>query len=95
MSEVRVIKRGNYWQYLFESAKVDGKRQRITKSGFATKGSAYKAGVEAMNEYCRTGVKYEPSRESVADMLDEWLASYGANNLKMTTQRGYKKRLNI
>ena len=36
MAEVRAIKRGKKWQYIFEIAKVGGKRQRISKSGFDT-----------------------------------------------------------
>ena len=47
MAEVRAIKRGKKWQYIFEIAKVGGKRQRISKSGFDTKGAALEAGTKA------------------------------------------------
>jgi len=41
---INIRKRGNVYQYSFEIAKVDGKRRQITKSGFATKKEAQKAG---------------------------------------------------
>lgn len=34
---VSVRKRGNVYQYQFDIAPVDGKRKRVTKSGFKTK----------------------------------------------------------
>lgn len=37
MSELRLRRRGPYWQYSFEGARIDGKRQAISKSGFRTK----------------------------------------------------------
>ena len=37
MSEITVRKRGKYWEYSFEGAKIKGKRKRISKSGFRTK----------------------------------------------------------
>ena len=47
---INIRKRGKVYQYSFEIAKVDGKRRQITKSGFATKSEAQKAGVIAYNE---------------------------------------------
>ena len=32
MSEITVRKRGKYWEYSFEGAKIKGKRKRISKS---------------------------------------------------------------
>ena len=34
MSNVTIQKRGNFYQYKFEIAKVDGKRKFLSKSGF-------------------------------------------------------------
>lgn len=34
---ISVRKRGNVYEYSFEVAKVNGKRKRISKSGFETK----------------------------------------------------------
>ncbi len=37
MSNVTIQKRGNFYQYKFEIAKVDEKRKFLSKSGFKTK----------------------------------------------------------
>lgn len=56
MSEVNVRKRENgKWQYYFEGAKINGKRKKITKSGFKTKKEALEAGTKALNEYNNAG----------------------------------------
>ena len=51
MARVTCMKRGNYWQYRFEGAKIGGKRKRFTKGGFATKKEAMQAGTKALAEY--------------------------------------------
>ena len=51
MSNLRFRKRGSYWEYSFEAARISGKRQTISKSGFRTKGEASAAGAKAMAEY--------------------------------------------
>ena len=55
MSNVTIQKRGNFYQYKFEIAKVDGKRKFLSKSGFKTKSEAEKEGVIAYNDYLNTG----------------------------------------
>ena len=40
MSNVTIQKRGKYYQYKFEIARVDGKRKFLSKSGFKTKSEA-------------------------------------------------------
>lgn len=49
MADINTRKRGTKWQYYFEAAKIDGKRQRISKSGFDTKKEALAAGKQADN----------------------------------------------
>ena len=61
MAEVTTRKRGNKWEYRFEAAKIGGKRNQITKSGFKTKKEALEAGVKALAEYNNTGVSFAPS----------------------------------
>ena len=39
------------YEYRFEAAAVDGKRKWITKSGFATKAEARRAGLLAQQQY--------------------------------------------
>ena len=42
MSNVTIQKRGKFYQYKFEIAKIDGKRKFLSKSGFKTKSEAEK-----------------------------------------------------
>lgn len=44
MSRVNVRKRGNVYEFNFDVAKIEGKRKRITKSGFKTKAEVPKQG---------------------------------------------------
>lgn len=93
MSNVRTRKRGKYWEYEFDTAKIAGKRNRISKSGFKTKSEAVAAGAEAMAEYNSSGIKFAPAEMSYADFLDYWIESYCSIALKKTTLENYKKRI--
>ena len=44
---VNVRKRGNVYEYNFDVVKIEGKRKRISKSGFKTKAEALKQGTIA------------------------------------------------
>lgn len=72
MGELRTRKRGKYWEYSFEGAKIEGKRKPVSKSGFRTKAEAIAAGTQAKAEYDNTGRSFTPSDVSVADYLDYW-----------------------
>lgn len=95
MSELRVEKRGNKWQYRFEIAKSDGKRKRISKSGFDTKKAAIEAGTKAKAEYDNAGTITTNTEISVHDYLQLWLQQYCKINLKLTTYEGYKKKIRL
>lgn len=82
---INIRKRGKVYQYSFEIAKVDGKRRQITKSGFATKSEAQKAGVIAYNEYMNNGKIFNSSNMSYADYLEYWISTYANLNLKYST----------
>ena len=90
MSNVTIQKRGKYYQYKFEVAKVDGKRKFINKSGFATKDEAIKAGNIAYTEYLNTGLVFKEKEISFSDYLDYWYENYCEVNLKYNTRRTYK-----
>ncbi len=77
------------WEYRFEAAKIDGKRQSISKAGFKTKKDAEIAGTKAMAEYNNAGLKFEPSEMSYADFLDYWFDNYAKMRCKYNTQLGY------
>lgn len=89
MATLNVTKRGDKWQYRFETASVDGKRKRVSKSGFKTKKEAVEAGTRALAEYNESGQTFNLSSISVADYLDSWIDSYCKMNLKYNTQLGY------
>lgn len=90
MAQVNVTKRGNYYQYQFEIAKVDGKRKFKNKSGFKSKQEAYEAGMRAYNEYINTGHTFKPSTISYSDYLDYWMKTYCEINLRYNTIQAYK-----
>ncbi len=89
MSNVTIQKRGKYYQYKFEIARVDGKRKFLSKSGFKTKAEAEKEGIIAYNAYINTGHDFEPSDMSYSDLLDYWIQNYCYINLKYHTIEAY------
>lgn len=82
-------KRGTSWEYRFESAKVNGKRKYISKSGFRTQKEALAAGTQALAEYQNGGLTFSPSEISVADYMQVWLEKYVDVNLRHKTKLGY------
>ncbi len=90
MSNVTIQKRGNFYQYKFEIAKVDGKRKFLSKSGFKTKSEAEKEGVIAYNDYLNTGNSFSSSDMSYSDFLDYWLENYYKSQYQ-----NYQKRENV
>lgn len=82
-------KRGTTWEYRFESAKVDGKRKYISKSGFRTQKEALAAGTQALAEYQNGGLTYSPSDISVSDYMQVWIEKYVEVNLRHKTKLGY------
>ena len=86
---VNVRKRGNVYEYNFDVAKIEGKRKRITKSGFKTKAEALKQGTIAYNEYLNTGRKFVYNEMSYSDFLDYWLDNHCKINLKYHTIEAY------
>ena len=89
MAGVSVEKRGDSWRYRFDTAKINGKRNRIQKGGFATKREAQAAGAEAFAEYNRCGLVFKPNEISYADYLDYWVDEYCRKNLKTSTTNMY------
>lgn len=90
MSGLITRKRGKTWEYSFEIAKVDGKRKRVTKSGFRTKSEAVAAGTKAKAEYDSTGTVFNASTVSVADYMAYWLENYVRNHLAYESYRTYE-----
>lgn len=95
MAGLSARKRGNKWEYRFEGAKINGKRQQFSKSGFSTKKEALEAGTKALAQYNQAGTYFVPSEISFSDYLDYWLENYCNNNLKYTTISHYKRKINV
>lgn len=95
LSELRLRKRGKYWEYSFECARVNKKRKSISKGGFRTKAEASASGAKAMNEYNQAGVVFIPTEISVADYLDLWMKEYCQVNCKPTTIANYEKKIRL
>lgn len=89
MAEINTRKRGSKWEYRFEGAKIEGKRNQITKGGFRTKKEALEAGIKALSEFNNAGMHFEPSEISISDYLDFWFDNYCKIELKYNTQLGY------
>ena len=77
------------WEYRFEMAKVNGKRQHASKSGFKTQKEAEQAGAKALAEYLNSGKLHKTVDISLADYLDTWLEQYVKLNLRISTQQTY------
>ena len=95
MGKLMVTKRGDSWQYGFETANIDDKRNRIHKAGFKTKIEAINAGTKAQAEYNEAGLHFVPSEISFYDFLDLWVDTYCKINLKDVTVTNYKKKIRI
>lgn len=88
-------KRGTKWEYRFDGAKIDGKRQQITKGGFKTKKEAELAGTKALAEYNNVGRIFTESELSVNDYMKMWLEQYCKTNVKQTTYDNYEKKTRL
>ena len=88
MGELRTRKRGKKWEWSFEGARINGKRQPISKGGYLTKAEAIAAGTQAKAEYDSAGRVFRPAEISVADYLDYWYENYVMRNLSYNTQIG-------
>lgn len=80
-----VRKRGKSWSYYFDTAKINGERNKIEKGGFRTQKEAIAARTAAMAEYNNSGRIFSPSDMSVSDYLDYWLE----NAIKKNIDHGY------
>ena len=95
MAEINTRKRGKKWEYYFETARMEGKRRRISKGGFRTKAEAFAAGTKAYNEYHNTGSVNNASNMSVHDYMNYWIKMYCVPNLKPTTISNYEKYIRL
>lgn len=95
MGQLRTRKRGKSWEWSFEGAKIAGKRQNISKSGYRTKAEAIAAGTQAKAEYDNAGRAFKPANISVSDYMDYWYENYVKRNLSYRAQQDYESKIRI
>lgn len=93
MGQVTARKRGKTWEYGFEGARVNGKRNRITEGGFRTKAEALDAGTKVKAEYDNAGQRFIPSEISFSDYLDYWYDKHILINGAVNTINSYKNAI--
>lgn len=89
MGQITARKRGKTWEWGFEGAKIDGKRNRITQGGYPTKAEALREGTKAKAAYDNAGTHFTASEISVADYMDYWYSNYCLINLRFNTYINY------
>lgn len=89
MGQVNIRKRGKVYQYQFETARINGKRTQILKSGFRTKAEALLAGQKAQAEYINGGNIIKENRMTYSAYLDYWYEDYCKSNYKYSTYKRY------
>lgn len=90
MGKVRTIKRGKTYTYLFEAGKKpNGKRNTITKGGFASATEAYEAGIKAYTNWKHGNIGITSEKLTVAEYMETWLSGVtkglAANSIKSYT----------
>lgn len=95
MGQLRTRKRGTTWEWSFEGARINRKRNSISKGGYRTKAEALAAGTQAKAEYDNAGSHFVPSEISVSDFYQLWLEKYCKTNLKIDTYLNYKKKVSL
>ncbi len=94
-----VRKRGSTWSYYFDTAKINGERNKIEKGGFRTQKEALDARAIAIAEYNNTGRSFSPKEISVSDYLDYWLENAIKKNIdhgfSYNTYRDYETKVRL
>lgn len=85
-----VFRRGRRWAYAFQGPEhpLTGKRERITKSGYATEDEAWDAMAEARAALA-TETYVKPSRAKVLDFFEAWFP-YVRTTTEATTAANYE-----
>lgn len=82
--------RGKPWSYAIDVPRgANGKRRQRLKGGFRTRADAERALAELLVQLNR-GTAVDPSRQTLGDYLDDWLAA-AAPSLRPTTAELYRR----
>jgi integrase len=82
-----------FWRYQFSADPIDGKRQRLSKGGFATRGAALAALRDAVKNYAeRKALPTDVAapKETVADWVRLWLQEYAPERCAPKTLERYR-----
>jgi integrase len=80
------------WRYRFDVDPIDGRRQRVNKGGFTTRGGASDALHDAIAEYQKSKMcppAPAPAKETVADWVRIWLRDYAPHQCQPKTLERY------
>ncbi len=80
------------WCYVIEIG--EGQRKRYRKRGFKTKALAESAYAKAKAER-DAGEHIEPSKETVANLLNRWLTTVARHKVRATTYQGYEATIRV
>ncbi len=90
---VNCTKRHGTWNYVHElPPDASGRRRQVKRGGFATEREARTALNEALGSL-HQGAFIGPSRQTVGEYLDQWLA--GKGQLRASTRRSYQEHLDL
>ena len=80
------------WRFQFEGDSVDGRRQRLSRAGFSTRGDARNALDDAIKNYATSKAMpaaAPPPRETLAEWVRTWLRDYGPERCQPKTLERY------
>lgn len=77
------------WAYAVDTAPKGAPRMQKTKAGFATKAEAVEAIANLQTEK-RDGTYVEPSKQTVAMYLEQWLAGAKGSSIRTSTWKSYE-----
>lgn len=83
--------KGVPWYFLADIAPGGSKRKQIKRGGFPTKGSAQVALTEMLAKL-QEGTYVVPSKQTVAEFADDWLAAIGST-VRASTLASYRRNL--
>src|SRR5205814_261334 len=88
-----IARRGTGWHVFFDRPRgPDGRRRKSSKGPFSTKKAAQQWLAVQVADMAR-GSFVEPTRQTLREFLEEWLAGLGTRALRPNTRTGYEQTL--
>jgi integrase len=83
--------KGVSWYFLADVAFEDAPRKQVKRGGFPTKGAAQAALTEMLAKL-QEGTYVAPSKQTIAEFVDDWLAAIGST-VRASTLASYRRNL--